>query len=125
LDYDKNSSIDAESNIGSDDDDPVRKKPRSSIDDDEDSSETNLRNIWRKRQKLSSNNQTEITNIEQNNSPKPLQNPYRQIKQEFMRSNSSDYEKHSNPNYLPKRPHDHQVPNFGATYHDDLIRANR
>lgn len=126
MDYDKTPSVDTESNIGSDEDETSRKKPRSSIDDDEDaSSETNLRNIWRKRQKLPSNIQTEITNIEQNNSPTPLPNPYTHLKQDLTRSTSTEYDYHSNQKHPHRRPHDHQVPNFAPTYHDDLIMPNR
>ena len=121
LDYDKTSSVDTESNAGSDDDKSIRKKSRPSLDDDEESNETNPRNIWTKRQKLPS----EITNLEQKSPSKPLQASYQHIKQEFIRSNSVEVEKYSNPNYLPKRPHDHQVPNFATTFHDDLAMSNR
>jgi hypothetical protein len=98
-----------ESNTGSDEDETVRKKSRPSIDDD-DSNETNLKNIWRKRRKLSAITPTEITNIEQNNSTEIL---------------PTDYEKHLTQNHPPRKPHDHQVPNFAPPYQDDLTLSNR
>jgi hypothetical protein len=122
--YDKTPSPDMESIIGSDEDETIRKKSRPSIDDD-DSDETNLTNIWRKRRKLSTIIPTEITNIEQNNPIEILQNSEQQYKQEFLRSNSTDYEKHLTPNYPQRRPHDHQVPNFAPTYQDDLMLSNQ
>jgi hypothetical protein len=125
MDYDKTPSSDTESNIGSDEDETNRKKLRSSIEDDEDSNETNLKNIWRKRRKLSSIMQTEITNIEQNNPTQILHNPHQDIKQELLRSTSIEYEKYPNHNCLQRKPHDHQVPNFVPTFHDDLITPNR
>ncbi|CAF3579699.1 unnamed protein product [Rotaria sordida] len=130
LDYEKISSIDTESTMGSDDDDTIRKKNRSSIDDDggydnEDSNETDLRNIWKKRRKLTIT-QTEITNLEQNNnSPNLIRNPHNEIKHDFMRSNSNEFEKYSNLNSPQKRPHDHQVPNFVPKFNDDLTSQNR
>ncbi|CAF3052897.1 unnamed protein product [Rotaria sp. Silwood2] len=129
LEYDKISSINTESNMGSDDDDTSRKKSRSSLDDDgdyenEDSSE-NIRNIWKKRQKLSTVMQTEITSLEQTNSPNLLHNSHDEMKQEFMRSNSNEFEKYSNSNNLHKRPHDHQVPNFVPRFHNDLTMPKR
>jgi hypothetical protein len=125
MDYDKTPSTDTESNIGSDEDESNRKKLRSSIEDDEDSNETNLRNIWKKRRKLSTIMQTEITNIEQNNPSLSHHDPYQQNKQELLRSNSIEYEKYLNQNYLQRKPHDHQVPNFAPTFQDDLIMPNR
>jgi len=120
MDFDKTPSTDTESNIGSDEDEINRKKLRSSIEDDEeDSNETNLTNIWRKRRKLSSIIQTEITNIEQNNSSN------KKVKDEILRSNSIEYEKSPNHNYLQIKPHDHQVPNFVPTFQDDLVMSNR
>jgi hypothetical protein len=119
MDYDKTPSVDTESNIGSDEDEISREKARLSIDDtrsyeNEDSNETNPRNIWRKRQKLSSLTETEVINLEQDNSSK--------IKQEIIHSNPTDFEKNSNPNYSNIRPYDHQVPNFVRTFPDDLTR---
>jgi hypothetical protein len=125
MDYDKTPSTDTESTIGSDEDESNRKKLRSSIEDDEDSNETNLRNIWKKRRKLSTIMQTEITNIEQNNPSPSHHDPYQQNKQELLRSNSIEYEKYLNQNYLQRKPHDHQVPNFAPTFQDDLIMPNR
>jgi hypothetical protein len=125
MDFDKTPSTDTESNIGSDEDEINRKKLRSSIEDDEDSNETNLTNIWRKRRKLSSIIQTEITNIEQNNSTKILHDSNKKVKDEILRSNSIEYEKSPNHNYLQIKPHDHQVPNFVPTFQDDLIMSNR
>jgi len=125
MDYDKTPSTDTESNIGSDEDEINRKKHRSSIEDDEDSNETNLKNIWRKRRKLSSIMQTEITNIEQNNPLKILHDPHKKVNEELLRSNSIEYEKSPNPNYPQIKPHDHQVPNFVPTFQDDLVMSNR
>ncbi len=126
MDFDKTPSTDTESNIGSDEDELNRKKLRSSIEDDEeDSNETNLTNIWRKRRKLSSIIQTEITNIEQNNSSNILHDSNKKVKDEILRSNSIEYEKSPNHNYLQIKPHDHQVPNFVPTFQDDLIMSNR
>ncbi|CAF4693729.1 unnamed protein product [Rotaria sp. Silwood1] len=129
LEYDKMSSIDTESNMGSDDDDISRKKSRSSVDDDgdfenEDSNE-NLRNIWRKRRKLTTIIQTEITGLEQTNSPNPIHKSHHEMKQEFIRSNSNEFEKYSNLNSLHKKLHDHQVPNFVPKFHDDLTTSKR
>ncbi|CAM2697987.1 unnamed protein product [Rotaria socialis] len=130
IDYDKNPSIDTESNIGSDDDDTNKKKSRSYIDDDgdyenEDSNETNPRNIWKKRRKISPVVQTEIINVEQNKLPSPLQNTSHSMKTDFMRTNSNEFEKYSNPAMLNKRPHDHQVPSFVPRSHDDITISNR
>jgi len=125
MDYDKTPSSDTESNIGSDEDESNRKKLRSSIEDDEDSNETNLRNIWKKRRKLSTIMQTEITNIEQNNPSPSHHDPYQQTKHDLLHSNSVEYEKYLNQNYLQRKPHDHQVPNFVSTFQDDLIMPNR
>jgi hypothetical protein len=122
MDYDKTPSSDTESIIVSDEDETIRKKPRSSLDDDEDSNETNLTNLWRKRRKLSSTMNNEITNLEQNNPSKIL---HQQFKHEVLRSNSTEYEKSSPQNYLPRKPHDHQVPNFAPTYQDDFMMSNR
>lgn len=122
MDYDKTPSSDTESIIVSDEDETIRKKPRSSFDDDEDSNETNLTNLWRKRRKLSSTMNNEITNLEQNNPSKIL---HQQFKHEVLRSNSTEYEKSSPQNYLPRKPHDHQVPNFAPTYQDDFMMSNR
>ncbi|CAF1116395.1 unnamed protein product [Rotaria sp. Silwood1] len=129
LEYDKMSSIDTESNMGSDDDDISRKKSRSSVDDDgdfenEDSNE-NLTNIWRKRRKLTTIIQTEITGLEQTNSPNPIHKSHHEMKQEFIRSNSNEFEKYSNLNSLHKKLHDHQVPNFVPKFHDDLTTSKR
>ncbi|CAM4784235.1 unnamed protein product [Rotaria magnacalcarata] len=129
-DYDKNPSIDTESNIGSDDDDTNKKTSRSYIDDDgdyenEDSNETNPRNIWKKRRKIPPIVQTEITNIEQNKLPSPLQITSHSMKADFMRTNSNEFEKYSNSTVLNKRPHDHQVPNFVPRLHDDITISNR
>lgn len=128
MEYDKAPSTDTESNIGSDEEETIRKKSRPSIDEDEDdTSETGFKNIWRKRRKLSAIGQTEITNVEQtNNNPiKMIHDQQQHVKQEYARSNSIDYEKPLNHNYLQRRPHDHQVPNFIPTFHDDVNMSNR
>lgn len=125
MESDKALSTDTESNIGSDEDETIRKKPRSSIDEDDDSNETNFKNIWRKRRKLSTIVQTEITNLEQNSPAKTLHHPHQHIKEEYLRSNSNEYEKSPHHKYLQRKPHDHQVPNFASTFPGDLTMANR
>ena len=126
MDSIKTPAFDVESPIGSDDEETTRKKPRTSIDED-DSNETNLDNIWRKRRKYASiHQQAEITNMEQTNSPLTCPEPSpTTMKQEYLRSNSNDYEKHLTQNPLPRKPHDHQVPNFIPTFQDDLMLTNR
>jgi hypothetical protein len=127
MDYDKTPSMDNDSNMGTDEDDSVRLKSRPSVDDDrdcenEDSNETNPRNIWRKRRKLSPTMQTEPSNIE----PNDLSQPIHEIKQEFIRSNSIESESYPSPKPVHKRPYDHQVPSFvPTTYHDDTNISNR
>jgi len=128
MDYDKTPSIDNDSNMGTDEDDSIRLKHRSSMDDDdrdyenEDSNETNPRNIWRKRRKLSLTMQAEPSKIEPNDLPQPIH----EIKQEFVRSNSTESESYPSPNPVNKRPYDHQVPSFvPTTYHDDMNISNR
>ncbi len=106
--------------MGSDEEEVARKKSRPSIDDD-DSNETNLTNIWRKRRKLSAITPTEMTSVEQTNPTDILHNS----QQQYLRSTSTDYEKHPIHNYPQRRPHDHQVPNFAPTYPDDLMLSNR
>ena len=101
--------------MGSDEEEVARKKSRPSIDDD-DSNETNLTNIWRKRRKLSAITPTEISN-----SADILHNS----QQQYLRSTSIDHEKHPGHNLPQRRPHDHQVPNFAPTYQDDLMLSNR
>jgi hypothetical protein len=128
MDFDKTPSNDAESIIGSDEEDFTKKKQRSSIDDDldfgnDDLDETNPRNIWRKRRKFSNNHQistmmeTDITKIEQNNSNNNQINT------------TNDYQnvdKYPNTNSLYIRPHDHQVPTTIPGHHDDsILMANR
>ena len=116
---------DMESAAGSDDEETVRKKPRISVDED-DLNETNLQNIWKKRRKYSSMLQMEITNLEQRNSPLISHDHHSSTKQDYLHSNSNEYEKHSTQIPPPRRPHDHQVPNFIPTYTDDpTMAANR
>ncbi|CAF1200664.1 unnamed protein product [Adineta steineri] len=129
MDYDRAPSRDTESNIGSDEDDSIRMKSRTSLDDDDrdyendDSNETNPRNIWRKRRKLSPIIQVEPTKMEPDTLPKPL---HQHIKQELIRSNSVEFETYSSSNPIHKRPHDHQVPSFIPTaYQDDINILNR
>lgn len=131
LDYDKIPSIDTESNIGSDEDDRSRKKSRSSIDDEgdyenDDLDESNPRNIWKKRRKMPPMAQSEITSVEQNNLSNSHQTSHpTSLKDDFLRSNSNEFEKYSNSSMLNKRPHDHQVPNFAPRAHDDIMISNR
>ncbi|UJR16421.1 hypothetical protein I4U23_003323 [Adineta vaga] len=127
MDYDKVASMDTESTVGSDDDDSVRNKTRSSMDDErdydtEDFSQSSPRNIWRKRRKLSSIPQEEPIKFDPDALPKPIQ----YIKEEFTRSNSADFEACSNATRTSKRPHDHQVPNFIPTiYHNDINLSHK
>lgn len=118
----KTPASDMESAGGSDDEETVRKKPRTSMDEDE----TNVQNIWRKRRKYSSILQMEMTNVEQKSSP--IISPERHSsnpKQDYLRSNSNEYDKYSTQIPPPRRPHDHQVPNFIPTYPEDPLAANR
>ncbi|CAF1963911.1 unnamed protein product [Rotaria magnacalcarata] len=122
-DFDKTPSNDTESNNGSDEDDFIRKKHRSSVDDsldyeNEDLDETNPRNIWRKKRKLSNNDQissviqTDIKNTEQTNSNK------NQMK---TTNDFTHDDKYLQTNRLPMKPHDHQVPAMMSVQHDDLM----
>ena len=86
--------------------------------------ETNPRNIWRKRRKLSNNHQmssvmqTELTKIEEDNSNNNNQGQNNQ--------NFKTYDKYPSTNTLHMRPHDHQVPTVFPMHHDDLmVMSNR
>ncbi|CAF3151989.1 unnamed protein product [Rotaria sp. Silwood2] len=122
-DYEKTPSNDTESNNGSDEDDFTKKKLRSSMDDNfdydnEDIDESNPRNIWRKRRKLSNNEQmpsriqTEVTIIEPTNSNN------NQIKTPIDYKNTDKY---LQTNSLYMKPHDHQVPAVLPVQQDDLM----
>ncbi|CAF0929323.1 unnamed protein product [Rotaria sordida] len=122
-DFDKTPSNDTESNNGSDEDDFTKKQSRSSIDDNFDYDndnidESNPRNIWRKRRKLSNHNrmssmmQTEITTIGQTNSNN------NQIKATNDYKNIDQYPQ-TNCSYI--KPHDHQVPAMVQVHHDDFM----
>ena len=129
LTSDKIPSIDTASNMGSDEDDMIRKS-RSSIEDNGgyengDSNEITPRSIWKKGHKLSSVIHTKITDIEQNNLLKPLPNSHYEIKQELKHSNSVELQQCSNPNQLCRRLHDHQVPNFVSKSSGNLNTVNR
>ena len=127
MDYDKNPSIDTESNHGTDDEDSIHARPRRSMESErdyetEDLSQSSPSNIWRKRRKLSMIPQEEPVKFEPSVFPKPIQH----IKQEFTRSNSADFKPYFDPQLTPKRPHDHQVPSFiPTTYHDDMNISHR
>ncbi|CAF3753277.1 unnamed protein product [Rotaria sp. Silwood1] len=127
-DYDKTPSNETESNNGSDEDDFTKKKLRLSPDDyfdydNEDIDESNPRNIWRKRRKLSHNDQvssmiqTEITTIEQTNS----NNNYIKTPNDYK--NIDQYPQASS---LYMKPHDHQVPAILSTHQDgSMIMSNK
>ena len=128
LDSVKTPSTDTESIIGSDEEENNRKKSRASIDEDESSDGTNLANIWRKRRKYSNVNETEIANLQEQKSSFAIQ---QNVKHEYSHSHSKDYEQnqqqqqHSYSDSLPRKPHDHQVPNFISTSQDDLMSNHR
>lgn len=121
--FDKTPSNDTESNNGSDEDDMTKKKQRSSIDDyadfdNEDLDETDPRNIWRKKRKLSnidstasvmhtdvSKGDTIISNTNQLNGTNEL--------------NKVDRYPKPNSSYL--KPHDHQVPAPLPVQRDDVM----
>jgi hypothetical protein len=127
MDFDKTPSNDAESTNGSDEDDIIKKKQRPLNDDmdyeNDDSNETDLHNIWRKRRKLSNINQvstmipTGTTTIEQNSS------------NNNQTKNTDDYknvDKYPTTNCLYMRPYDHQVPTIIPVQHDDvMLMSNR
>jgi hypothetical protein len=128
MDFDKTPSNEADSNNGSDEDDFTKKNQRSSVDDDndfdnDDLDETDLRNIWRKRRKLSDHHQqsstmqTEKTKHEQNN---PNNN------QTKVTNEYKNVDKHPGTNCLYVRPHDHQVPTVLPVHQDDImVMSNR
>lgn len=102
----KTPQSDAESNMGSDEDEAHRKKSRVSADADE----TNLRNIWAKRRKYSTVSQSEQQTT---SSSTATFNPYENVKHEYEQTSTQ------------RKPHDHQVPNFMSTCQDDLSMNNR
>lgn len=121
-DFDKTPSNDTESNNGSDEDDFVKKKQRSSIDEsadyeNEDSDESDPRNIWRKRRKLSTNDQmSSMMHVDVE--------PVEQINSNANRMKSTTDYKNSDKCPQTKfshiKPHDHQVPAMIPVQHDDL-----
>jgi hypothetical protein len=122
MDFDKTPSNDAESTNESDEDDVTKKKQRPLNDDmdyeNDDSNETDLHNIWRKRRKLSNINQvstmipTGTTTIEQNSSNN---------NQTKNTNNYKNVDKYPPTNCLYMRPYDHQVPTIIPVQHDDVI----
>lgn len=120
-DFDKTPSNEAESNNGSDDDDPNKKKFRP-FDDlfDDDSNETDLHNIWRKRRRVHGTQQSTTTMpTEPNNSSGKQAN-----------NTTAPTYKHADVypkgNCLYMRPHDHQVPALVPVQHGDgVLMVNR
>jgi hypothetical protein len=108
-----------------DDDDMVTKKGRTSMDDEsvnDECDETDPRNIWKKRRKYSLFMQTEITNVKggaltELASDQPSPRPSRQ--QPAVTCTPLESIQYSDQAHCPRRPHDHQVPNFIPAYPPD------
>lgn len=126
LDFDKTPSNETESNLDSDDEELNKKKNRSLDDqmdfDNDDFDETDLRNIWRKRRRISTPTQlsTMTTATTQND-----RTYYEQNNPDNNQKKSSNEQKHtdkySTTNCSYVKRFDHQVPAIVPVHHDDTM----
>ena len=130
MDFDKAHSVDAQSYQGSDDEEVTRKKSRLAMDDDEDneaegSAGSNPKNIWAKRRKLSAFAETEWTKMKADSVEGACKVQRHSMEQDLLSPSTTGLEKYPNPVYSHRRPHDHQVPNFGSTHQNESLTLNR
>lgn len=119
VDYDKIPSIDSETMATSDDEDNQRRNRRGSINDrdlhNEDFDETDPRNIWRKRRKLSLFSESEVTHLTEQQIQTTFTNKQNPNKTESTNNNQDETNSLPSPKTPSRRPYDHQVPSFMTT----------